>query len=153
MAQRQRRERAARRGRRKGGLQPAKIFAGAAAVLLVAVIGLRALSGGEAQAAHPEVREGITAEKVVPASAYARYPRIAEVYRMAAEIPGVLDGVYCHCDCSQHAGHYSLLSCFESDHGAGCDICLSEAALAYRMTEQGYDLDRIRAEIDALYGG
>lgn len=106
-----------------------------------------------AAAHHPEPAEGVTAEHVVHADRYTAYPRVATVYAQAAEIPHVLDGLYCHCDCSKHAGHRSLLTCFESDHGANCDVCLSEAALAYQMTRDGKTLDEVRAAIDGLYGG
>ncbi len=102
---------------------------------------------------HPEPRPGLTGSTVVPASRYAQFARVSAVYGQAAEIPSVLDGLYCHCDCSQHSGHRSLLTCFESDHAAACDICMSEAAIAYRMTKSGRSLEEIRAAIDELYGG
>lgn len=102
--------------------------------------------------AHPAPRGDKTAEWVMGADAFVGYDRIQETYRMAAEIPQVLDGLYCYCDCSKHSDHYSLLDCFHSEHGAGCDICLTEAQLAYKMTKEGKSLEQIRAQIDALYG-
>lgn len=123
------------------------------------VVGLAVLAAGLALVAmrgandpHPAPRGGLTAADVAPASRYAAYPRIAEVYEMAAQIPGVLDGLYCHCDCSKHSDHRSLLTCFQDDHGAACDVCLTEAALAYRMTTEGQSLKEIRAAVDGLYG-
>ena len=101
---------------------------------------------------HPDPRPDITGETVIPASRYLQYARISAVYGQAAEIASILDGLYCHCDCSKHSGHRSLLTCFESDHGAACDICLSEAAIAYRMTKEGRSLDEVRNAIDELYG-
>jgi hypothetical protein len=68
-----------------------------------------------------------------------------------AEIPHVIDGLYCHCACSEHSGHYSLLDCFHDDHGARCDVCLSEAAMAHRMHNDGESVDAIRDAIDRLY--
>ena len=59
-----------------------------------------------------------------------------------------LDGVYCHCDCSKHAGHRSLLTCFEGEHGAYCDICMGEAMVASGMADQGRSLEEIRTAID-----
>jgi hypothetical protein len=118
--------------------------------LVVVVLGLVATRG--ANAGHPAPRAGLTAADVAPASRYAAYPRIAEVYEMAAQIPGVLDGLYCHCDCSRHSDHRSLLTCFQDDHGAACDVCLTEAALAFRMTTEGRSLKEIRAAVDGLYG-
>jgi hypothetical protein len=107
----------------------------------------KAMPGG-----HPEPRAGITADKVLPASALSEHPDVVRVYAMAEEIPEVLDGIYCYCECSKHSGHYSLLECYESDHGAHCDICLEEAELAYRMTKEGKTLEQIRAAIDQRFG-
>jgi len=87
----------------------------------------------------------------MPAVRYASVPRIEKVYREAAIVPAELDGIYCYCRCIENMGHRSLLSCFESDHAAGCDICLSEADMAYRMTKQGRSLDQIRQAIDQSF--
>ena len=102
---------------------------------------------------HPDPRPEITGGTVVPASRYASYARVGAVYAQAAEVAAVLDGLHCYCDCSRHSGHRSLLTCFETDHAAACDVCLTEAAIAYRMTKDGRSLDEIRDAIDELYGG
>ena len=121
-------------------------------VLLLAA-GYRLLASRDhGPSAHPAPRAGITAAEVVPASAFTAQPDVARVYAMAKEIPEVLDGIYCHCECSEHSGHYSLLTCYESDHGAHCDICLEEAELAYKMAKEGKTLEQIRAAIDAQFG-
>jgi hypothetical protein len=117
---------------------------------LVLVLGLVATRSGNAH--HPEPRAGLTAADVAPPERYAAYPRVAEAYEMAAQIPGVLDGLYCYCDCNKHSDHRSLLTCFQDDHGAACDVCLTEAALAYRMTRDGRSLKDIRVAVDGLYG-
>lgn len=117
----------------------------------VAVLLLGLVSTRTANAHHPEPRADTSVLTVESASRYASYPRIAEVYEMAAEIPHVLDGLYCHCDCSKHSGHRSLLTCFQDDHGAACDVCLTEAALAFRMTGEGRSLKEIRKAVDDLY--
>jgi hypothetical protein len=116
---------------------------------LVLVLGLAATRAANAH--HPAPRAGLTAADVESPLRYAGYPRIAEVYEMAAQIPQVLDGLYCHCDCSKHSDHRSLLTCFQDDHGAACDVCLTEAALAYRMIGEGKSLKQIRKAVDALY--
>ncbi len=99
------------------------LIAGGAATAIVAVV----LVTGRAAAGHPDPRPGITAERVLPDAAIPRNPGALEAYAAARSAPHMLDGVYCHCDCSKHAGHRSLLTCFESDHGAFCDICMGEA--------------------------
>jgi hypothetical protein len=105
----------------------------------------------QASADHPEPREDLTGVTVASSSRYADSPRIARVYEMAAAVPHVLDGLYCHCECSKHSGHRSLLDCFRDDHGAGCDVCLHEAQLAYEMSSEGKSLKEIRAAIDDFY--
>jgi hypothetical protein len=100
---------------------------------------------------HPMPRIDAHAMHVMPAARYASMPGVGEVYEMAAEMPEMLDGVYCYCFCHNNFGHYSLLDCFLEDHGAGCDICLQEAVLTYEMTNQGNSLDDIRREVDRRY--
>lgn len=102
---------------------------------------------------HPAPRLGVGAEKVADNGRHNRYPRIASAYRGAAENPQLLDGLYCYCNCAEHAGHYSLLECFSSDHAARCDVCLKEAETAFEMSRNGVDLEVIRKGIDGLYGG
>lgn len=118
-------------------------------VVLVALLLLPTLTSGTTD--HPAPREHVGHEHVAPAERYAAYPRVAQVYEMVARTPHVVDGIYCYCHCSEHSGHYSLLDCFHDDHAAGCDICLSEAAMAHEMHNDGASLDEIRAAIDRLY--
>ncbi len=101
-----------------------------------------------AAARHPEPRPDITARGLAASEGYASAADVARVYTLARVIPNVLDGLYC----ARHAGHRSLLTCFESDHGAGCDVCLGEAALAHAMTQDGASLQQIRDAIDARFG-
>jgi hypothetical protein len=117
----------------------------------ITVLTLGLMATRSANAHHPPPRSGLTAADVAPAERYAGYPRIAEVYRMVAQIPDVIDGIYCHCDCSKHSDHRSLLTCFQDDHGAACDVCLTEASLAFRMVGEGRSLREIRKAVDNLY--
>lgn len=125
------------------------VVAGAAAVALAGVVFLTKPAGGST---HPTPRPGITAAKVLADPAIPRTPGAAEAYAAARSAAATLDGVYCHCDCSKHAGHRSLLSCFEGEHGAYCDICMGEAMLASGMAKQGKSLTEIRAAIDRQFG-
>ena len=52
---------------------------------------------------------------------------------------------YCHCDRSQ--GHGSLLDCFVSQHGSGCDICQKEDFYSYEQTRKGKTPAQIREGI------
>ncbi len=124
------------------------LVAGAAAVALVAVLVVAQPAAG----AHPDPRPGITAERVLSEVAVPRTPGSVDAYAAARAAAGTLDGVYCHCDCSKHSGHRSLLTCFESEHGAYCDICMGEAVLAAQLAARGTSLQEIRAAIDARFG-
>lgn len=125
------------------------IVAGGAAA---ALLGVLLMTQQSAASAHPDPLPGINAARVLQAGQYPRTPGADEAYAAARAVPQMLDGLYCHCDCSKHAGHRSLLTCFESDHGAYCDICMGEALLAERMTREGRTLDDIRKAIDRQFG-
>lgn len=125
--------------------------AGISVAALIVAIGTVGRNDGP-HARHPTPRPTAERPQVVSAARYASYPRVADAYRKAALVPGVLDGLYCYCDCSQHSGHYSLLECFTSDHAAQCDVCMSEGTIAYQMTMQGKRLAAIRAEVDRTFG-
>jgi hypothetical protein len=108
-------------------------------------------SGGPRSAVeHPEPRPGITADAILPDDKVRERSR--DVYAKAREIPEILDGIYCHCDCAQRHDLRSLLACFESTMAAGCGICAGQAKLAHRLHGQGKSLDEIRAAIDKQYG-
>src|SRR4051812_8841606 len=78
--------------------------------ILLLVIGYRLMAPSTAEGAHPDPRAGITSAKVLPASQFVEQPDVARVYAEAKEIPEVLDGIYCHCQCHKFHGHRSLLT-------------------------------------------
>jgi hypothetical protein len=122
-----------------------------AAIAVVAIGALLLMARGASAGRHREPRPGITAAEVLPPSAYAGYDRIVRAYEAAQQVPQVLDGLYCHCQCRENFNHRSLLSCFQSEHGASCDICIGEAVMAEGMHRQGKALDEIRRAIDARF--
>ena len=140
------------RGAAKGSIGRGRFtaFVAGGALVAVAAVGY-AVTRVETGDHHPTPRDIDHAAHVMPASEFAAYPRVAATYERVAAVPHVVDGVYCYCRCSEHSGHHSLLDCFASDHGAHCDICLSEATLVYQMSRAGHDLDAIRAEIDRRF--
>ena len=101
---------------------------------------------------HPTPRAAVDQPDVISAARYADFPRVVRAYELAAAVPMILDGLYCHCHCSEHSDHYSLLDCFASDHAARCDVCMSEAVIGHDMSRDGASLDEIRAQIDRTYG-
>lgn len=119
-------------------------------VVLASAIAYRAFGGRSSH--HPEPRPNVTAADVLPAARYADASTIQRAYQFAQRYPEVLDGLFCYCECARNFGHRSLLSCFESDHGADCEVCLREALLAGQLHEQGRSLHDIRARIDGMFG-
>lgn len=114
---------------------------------------------------HPDPRPGITSENVLSLDACEKEvrklekdeKRVAEVmkrvtsaYEHAREIPEVLDGLYCYCDCSSY-GHRSLLTCYEVVQAVGCWSCKDEAELAWKLHKAGNSLDKIRAAVDKRF--
>jgi hypothetical protein len=77
--------------------------------------------------------------------------RVAKAYRIAREIQEVIDSLYCYCRCKENFGHKSLLTCLADKHGASCDVCIEEAAMAYNMYNKGKDIVSIRKAIDRRF--
>jgi hypothetical protein len=76
----------------------------------------------------------------------AQFPYQTHAYDLAAKIPTVLHQQPCYCYCDR-MGHNSLHSCFESTHGARCDICLKELYYAYSEHGKGKTASQIRKGI------
>lgn len=77
--------------------------------------------------------------------------RVAEAYRIAAEIPKVLDSLFCYCYCKKNHNHKTLLTCYTTKHGSKCDICLNEVFYAYDLYNQGKTLDEIVIAVDKKF--
>lgn len=101
---------------------------------------------------HPEPRPGITAEKIL-APDVLKSDKARKLYDLAREIPEVLDGIHCYCECDGAPMHHrSLLSCFESDQAEGCYACGAEARLVHRLHGEKKTLAEIRAAVDKKFG-
>ncbi|HTT68998.1 MAG TPA: CYCXC family (seleno)protein [Gemmatimonadales bacterium] len=124
------------------------LVAGVAVVATAAIlVATRGAGGGH----HPTPRPGITGARVLPASTFGEDERLVRAYEAARAMPELFDGLYCYCHCKEDMGHVSLLTCYESEHAASCDICLGEAAIAVQMHAAGASLEEIRRAIDARY--
>lgn len=110
----------------------------------------RHLGGAPGRVAHPEPRPGITGERVLASADVPERSRAA--YDAARQIPQILDGLYCYCDCAERDRLRSLLSCFETRMPTSCGICRDSAELALRLHGDGRTLDEIRAAIDRRFG-
>jgi hypothetical protein len=121
------------------------------AVAVAAIASLLLLTRASSAPQHPAPRPAITGARVLDPATFGADERLVEAYTTARTIPEVLDGLYCYCHCKEDFGHRSLLTCFESEHAASCDICLGEAELAFQMHRQGATLEAIRRAIDARF--
>ncbi len=102
---------------------------------------------------HPVPRAGITSARVWTADQLATTPDLIPLFDKVREIPEIVDGIRCHCQCTDPPTFYSLLSCYEGEAMSRfCDICQGQAHLAHRLHRAGESLDAIRAAIDARYG-
>ena len=101
---------------------------------------------------HPEVRAAQLQPQLMRPERYSNFERAKQAYAIAAAMPHLVDGLYCHCDCEGHSGHYSLLDCYASDHAAACDVCMKEVEIAFAMSQDGATLDDIRSELNRVYG-
>lgn len=77
--------------------------------------------------------------------------KVAKAYRIAAEIPKILDSQFCYCYCKQEKQHKTLLTCFTNKHGSKCDTCINEVLYAYELYKDGYTLDEIILAVDKKF--
>ena len=130
--------------------------------LLIAALVLvgcnRAESSREPEAASPSQPSVVAApdagatNKVLDAAGF-QDARVRDAYTAAKKYAHVLESIYCYCRCKENIGHRALVECFETDHASHCDVCMNEAIIAARMTEQGKTPKEIQKAIDAYYAG
>ena len=72
-------------------------------------------------------------------------------YQYAAEIPKVIDSLFCYCYCKKNNNHKTLLTCFTSMHGSKCDVCMDEVLHAHDLYEDGLSLDEIVVAVDKKF--
>jgi len=72
---------------------------------------------------------------------------VFNAYVVAGRNKKVLYQLPCYCHCDRSNGHGSLLDCFVSRHGSGCDICQKEAFYSYEQTRRGKTPTQIREGI------
>ena len=77
--------------------------------------------------------------------------KAAEAYRIAAEIPKVIDSQFCYCYCKKNHQHKTLLTCFTNQHGSKCDTCIDEVLYSYELYKQRKTLDEIIVSVDKKF--
>ncbi|MBV9146973.1 MAG: hypothetical protein JO065_13730 [Acidobacteria bacterium] len=122
------------------------------AVALLAIASSAQFTQSEVPAYHPN--PPAKGEKLVPIAGTAqldqmnlKYDFQRRAYEAAAKVPRVLYQLPCYCYCDRSAGHSSLHSCFEGEHGSHCSTCMQEAFYAYEMSKKGKSVKEIRAGI------
>jgi hypothetical protein len=74
-------------------------------------------------------------------------PMVRNAYAIAARMKKTLYQLPCYCHCDRSQGHGSLLDCFVSKHGSGCNICMNENFYSYEQSRKGRTAAEIRAGI------
>ena len=101
---------------------------------------------------HPTPRPGITGKNVLTAKDLKKTPKLIPLFDSVRDIPQIVDGIHCHCGCTDGTEFYSLLSCYELRGMArDCAICQGQGRLVVRLHSEGKTLDQIRAAIDAKF--
>jgi hypothetical protein len=83
-----------------------------------------------------------------------KYEReVAPAYEVARKYPATLDRLHCFCECQESMTHRhkTLLTCFTTDHAAGCGICIREALLAKELKEKGMPDDQIENAVESVF--
>lgn len=80
-------------------------------------------------------------------------PEVKPSYEAARKYPDTLDRIHCFCECkeSPRERHKTLLSCFTTEHAAGCGICQREALLAAKLKEQGASDEEVEVTVESLH--
>jgi len=129
-----------------------KHFVGLLSIALFAVTTSAQFMENETPAYHPN--PPAKGEKLVPIASAAQLDQMKlqygfqrRAYEAASRVPRVLYQLPCYCFCDRSAGHTSLHSCFEGEHGSHCATCMQEAFYAYQMTRKGKTVTQIREGI------
>ncbi|MCR4287892.1 MAG: PCYCGC domain-containing protein [Deltaproteobacteria bacterium] len=123
------------------------ILKGGAALLLLMALSSCKVAGDKAMTAE-SIRGGEARETMSPLYFTGA---VRDAYQIAKEIPAVLDGLHCYCECKKDHGHKSLLTCYVDEHAKHCDLCLNEAFMAGELHRQGMDALSIRKAVDKRF--
>ncbi|GEM_PF-1938968 len=92
----------------------------------------------------------------LPAFAY-NSAETLQGYRIATQIPGVLEKIPCFCGCGKESQHRNLKDCFFradgsfDEHGSGCNVCDREAIDVKKWLRKGLSMEEIRNRIEEKY--
>ncbi|MCA9482479.1 MAG: hypothetical protein KC553_01975 [Nitrospina sp.] len=138
----------------KSGQKPDKNLKALSASLgavAVAIAGFTLLSGKKKPSGPPAPATGNLIETRPVLSHKMFSGKAAVAYKIAAEIPKVIDSQFCYCYCKRNHGHKTLLTCYTNNHGSKCEVCMNEVLYAYEMYKDKYSLDDIVRELDRKF--
>jgi hypothetical protein len=80
-------------------------------------------------------------------------PEVKPAYEAARQYPAMLDRLHCFCECQESMTHRhkTLLTCFTSNHAAGCGICIREALLAKELKDKGMPDDQVENTVESVF--
>lgn len=80
-------------------------------------------------------------------------PEVAPAYEVARKYPRTIDRLHCFCECQESMTHRhrTLLTCFTTDHAAGCGICIREAILAGELKDKGLSDAEIENTVESAF--
>jgi len=125
------------------------LVVGMVAAVLVPVSARSAAQQSGADEPVPAYHTGVPAGELPQPMDPAQFdnPVVKNSYAVAARVKKVLYQEPCYCHCDRSVGHGSLLDCFTSKHGSGCNICMAEALYSYEQTKKGKTPAQIREGI------
>ena len=82
-------------------------------------------------------------------------PQITKAYQLAEKYSSTFKKIKCYCGCMNGSknDHSSLRTCFESDHGSTCVICIDEAIFVGEQKKLNTPDLQIKQLIDKKYSG
>jgi hypothetical protein len=80
-------------------------------------------------------------------------PEVKPSYEAARQYPATLDRLHCFCECQESMTHRhkTLLTCFTTNHAAGCGICIREALLAKELKDKGMPDDQVENTVESIF--
>lgn len=144
------------------------VIVGLSVVAFVAAVAVLAARGAGSPAAKPTAPTSTSAKPRLnsctvclerdPLVDPARYSGwndvdVQKAYAAAAKYPATIDLLHCFCECqeSPREHHKTLLTCFTSQHAAGCGICQHEAIMAAKLKENGASDEDVEATVESLH--
>jgi hypothetical protein len=139
----------------------ARFLAFAAVLVLGVVAAAPANKTGSKKAAPPPasngcatcVERGAVLDPKLFADTRRFEPDVQPAYEIARKYPATLDRLHCFCECQESMTHRhkTLLTCFTSNHAAGCGICIREALLAKELKDKGMPDDQIENTVESVF--